>query len=462
MRYSSIFFLLFYFSIGVSSPKDSTQKYFSDGFLDSLEQRTFYFFWDVTDASTGLTPDRFPSLTFSSTAAIGFALTSYGIGSERNYVTRKMAADRTLATLKYLYDRPQSDASTGVSGYKGFFYHFLDFKTGSRFNTDIELSTIDTALLLAGVLFCQSYFDLNTPVEKAIRTYCDSLYLRVDWKWTQTSSSLLSMGWFPDRGMHHAEWKGYDESMILYILALGSPTHPINHEAWDKYTSHFKWMSYFGYHFISFGPLFGHQYSQAWIDFRGIQDAYMKDKGIDYFINSRLATLSQRTYAIKNPEKMRGYAENMWGFSACDGPADDTRTIDGVKRRFQTYSARGVSADWVNDDGTITPTGAGGSIAFAPEICVPALKTMRDTIPGLWTSYGFLDAFNLTYVTDTTENGWVDRDYLGIDQGPIVIMIENLRSELVWETMKKNPYIVSGLRKAGFKGGWLDVLQMKK
>jgi hypothetical protein len=159
---------------------------------------------------------------------------------------------------------------------------------------------------------------------------------------------------------------------------------------------------------------------------------------------------------------MRGYSENIWGFSACDGPADESVVVDGIRHQFMTYAARGVSADWVNDDGTIAPTAAGGSVAFAPEICVPALKTMRDSIPGLWTEYGFLDAFNQTYVTGRTPNGWVDHDYLGIDQGPIVVMIENLRSGLVWNVMKKNPYIVTGLRRAGFTGGWLETKSPKR
>ncbi len=438
-------------SLFASTPSDANKKYFANGFLDTLQYRTFQYFWECVDPATGLTPDRYPTLTFSSTAAIGFALTSYGIGAERNYVSRKAAADRVLTTLKYLYNLPQGNAMMGTAGYRGFFYHFLDFKSGTRFNKDIELSTIDTALLLAGALFCQSYFDKNTSTEKAIRAYADSLYRRVDWKWLQVRPPLISMGWYPDRGFHIADWHGYDEAMILYLLALASPTYPVSDDAWEGFTRQFKWMPYYGQEFISFGPLFGHQYSHAWIDFRGIQDRYMRDKGIDYFENSRRATLTHQAYAKENPKKMKGYSENIWGFTACDGPAEDVRVIDGIERRFITYGARGVSADWVNDDGTIAPTAAGGSVAFAPEICIPALQAMRDRIPGLWTKYGFLDAFNLTYVTEKTPNGWIDGDYLGIDQGPIVIMIENLRSELVWKVMKKNPYVQKGLEKAGFK-----------
>jgi hypothetical protein len=435
---------------------ESAKKYFSDGFLDTLQIRTFNYFWECVDPETGLTPDRYPTKTFSSAAAIGFALTSYGIGAERKYVSRGAAADRVLTTMKYLYSLPQGNAKMGTAGYRGFFYHFLNFKTGTRFAEDVELSTIDTALLLAGILFCQSYFDNETETERTIRAFADSLYRRVDWKWLQARPPLISMGWYPDKGIHRVDWRGYDESLILYILALGSSTHAAEESAWSGFTKNFQWLSYFGEEFVSFGPLFGHQFSHAWIDFRGIRDAYMREKGIDYYENSRRATLTQQTYAKINPRKMKGYSEYIWGFTACDGPADETRVIEGESRQFFTYCARGVSADWVNDDGTIAPTAAGGSVAFVPEICIPSLKTMRDRIPGLWTKYGFLDAFNLTYVTKKTPGGWIDCDYLGIDQGPIVIMIENLRSGLVWDVMKKNQIIIRGLQRAGFTGGWLN------
>lgn len=447
---------IFSFYQFVLPQNNSNAKYFSDGFLDTLQHRTFNYFWECVDPKTGLTPDRYPTLTFSSTAAIGFALTSYGIGVERKYISREVAAERVLTTIRNLYHLPQGDAMMGTAGYRGFYYHFLDFKTGTRFNKDIELSTIDTALLLAGILFCQSYFDTEKDAERAIRAYADSIYRRIDWQWLYARPPLMSMGWYPDKGIHRSDWKGYDESMILYILALGSPTSPISSEAWNGFTRSSQWMTYYGQEFISFGPLFGHQYSHSWIDFRGIKDSYMREKGIDYFENSRRATITHQAYAKENPKKLNGYSEYIWGFTASDGPADEERSIDGVRRHFFTYGARGVSADWVNDDGTIAPTAVGGSIAFAPEICVPALKTMRNRVPALWTNYGFLDAFNLTYITDKTPNGWVDRDYLGIDQGPIVIMVENLRSELVWNVMKKNLYIVTGLKRAGFTGGWLE------
>ncbi len=434
----------------------SNKKYFNDGFLDTVQYNTFKYFWECVDPATGLTPDRYPTKTFSSTAAIGFALTSYGIGAERNYVPRNEAAERVLTTLRYLYSLPQGNAMMGTAGYRGFFYHFLNLDTGTRFNEEIELSSIDTALLMAGILFCQSYFTESTTVESGIRAYADSLFLRVDWEWLLARPPLMSMGWYPDKGIHQADWHGYNEAMILYLLALGSPTHPIDERSWKGFTDGYQWLPYQGEEFVSFGPLFGHQYSHVWIDFRGIRDAYMQKKGIDYHENSRRATVTHRKYAISNPNKKIGYSADIWGFTACDGPADVQLVIDGKPLQFQTYAARGVSADWTNDDGTIAPTAAGGSIAFTPEISIAALRAMKEQIPGLWTSYGFLDAFNLTYRTAQFPDGWVDHDYLGIDQGPIIAMIENLRSELVWNTMKKNRYIVDGLRRAGFSGGWLN------
>jgi hypothetical protein len=252
--------------------------------------------------------------------------------------------------------------------------------------------------------------------------------------------------------------------MFLYVLALGSPTHPVAPEAWTAFTGTYTWADFHGYEHVGFAPLFGHQYSHAWIDFRGIRDAYMREKGIDYFENSRRATYAQRAYAIANPGGWTGYGPDVWGLTACDGPLDTTVVVGGTPRRIHTYWARGAAAGEVNDDGTLAPTAAGGSIAFAPEIVVPALKAMHDrygrTIFG---RYGFVDAFNPTYTFPgrtqhgrvDPELGWYDTDYLGIDQGPILLMIENYRTGLVWEKMRQSPYVGEGLRRAGFTGGWL-------
>lgn len=432
-------------------------------FLDTLERRTFNWFWEVSDANSGLTPDRWPTHSFSSVAAIGFALTAYPVGVERGYVTRRQAAERTLRTLRYMYQAPQSADATNVTGYRGFFYHFLDMKTGFRFE-QVELSTIDSSLLLAGALFCQSYFTGPSPTETAIRAYADSLYRRADWQWIRPNAPLVNMGWRPESGFIVSDWHGLNEGMILYVLALGSPTHPIDPSAWSEWSRTYNWADFYGYPQLNFAPLFGHQYSEIWIDYRGIRDAFMREKGIDYFENSRRSTYSQRAYAIANPSGWRDYGANVWGLTAGDGPADTTLIIDGRPRLFFSYTARGAAAGEIRDDGTLGPTAAGGSVAFAPEIAIPALITMREKYgSALFGPYGFLDSFNPTWPTNVKPRyghvapgiGWIADDYLGIDQGPIVAMIENYRSGLIWRTMKKNPYIVAGLKRAGFTGGWL-------
>lgn len=433
--------------------------------LDTLGERTFRWFWDTTDPTTGLTPDRWPRRTFSSVAAIGFALTAYPIGAERGWISRRQSAERSLSTLRHLWQLPQGPAARGVAGHQGFFYHFLEFDTGHRYR-DVELSTIDTALLLGGVLFCQSYYTANDGTEVAIRAYADSLYRRVNWPWAVVRPNTLSMGWRPERGFIASDWTGYNEAMLLVVLGLGSPTHPLAPAAWDAWTAPYAWNDFEGQQHLDFAPLFGHQYSHAWIDFRGIRDRYMRSRGIDYFENSRRATLAQRTYAIRNPMQWRGYGADIWGLTASDGPFDRTVTIDGRPRTFHSYWARGVSTAEHNDDGTIAPTAAVSSIVFTPEHSIGATVAMRERFGGLaWGDYGFLDAFNPT-LREPVESlqhgrivpgqGWVDGDYLGIDQGPILLMLENWRSELVWKTMRRNPYIVQGLRRAGFTGGWLD------
>ncbi len=446
---------------GPAAPVALTPR--QSAFLDTLERRTFDWFWEKSDANSGLTPDRWPAKSFSSVAAIGFALTAYPIGVERGYVGRVAAADRTLNTLRFMYNAPQGPQATGVTGYKGFFYHFLGMDTGYRFKT-VELSTIDTSLLMAGVLFSQSYFTGPNATESAIRAYADSLYLRVDWTFLRPRAPLVSMGWNPEHGYIEADWHGLNEAIILNVLALGSPTHPLDVASWDIYQSTYKWADFYGQQHLSFAPLFGHQYSHIWIDFRGIQDSYMRGRGIDYFENSRRATYSQRAYATANPGDWKDYSADIWGLTAGDGPKDTVMLARGRMRRFQTYTAHGAAAGEIHDDGTIGPTAAGGSIAFAPEIAIPALIAMREKYgDNVFSNYGFIDSFNPTFdgnarpATGTVVKGmgWFDTDYLGIDQGPIIAMIENYRSDLVWKTMRKNQYIVNGLRKAGFTGGWL-------
>ncbi|OHX25251.1 hypothetical protein BHL63_14200 [Xanthomonas alfalfae] len=434
--------------------------------FSDIERRTFQFFWDTTNEVNGLSPDRFPSRPFASIASVGFALTAYPIGIENGWVSRNQAIDRTLTTLKFFRDAPMGPQKTGRAGYKGFYYHFLDMQQGNRYDSWVELSSVDTALLMMGVLFTQSYYDGDDPREKEIRQIADTLYKRVDWRWLQQRAPLISMGWFPESGFINHDWMGYNEAMMLYILALGSPTHGVDPDAWTSWTRTYNndWGVYQGQEYLSFGPLFGHQYSHVWIDFRDIQDQYMRERGIDYFLNSRRATLAQRDYAIDNPMKWKDYGENVWGLTASDGPQNTSQEYRGEQRQFRHYSSRGAGLRENFDDGTIAPTAAISSIVFAPEVVIPATQEMHKRYGDfLYSSYGFLDSFNPSFNYDipiktgrmVPARGWVASDYIAIDQGPILTMISNYQNEFVWNVMKKNPYIRAGLERAGFTGGWL-------
>ncbi|QQP97384.1 glucoamylase family protein [Lysobacter enzymogenes] len=431
-----------------------------------IEKRTFQFFWDTSNERNGLTPDRYPSRPFASIASVGFALTAYPIGIERGWVSRTQAVDRTLVTLKFLRDLPAGPQASGKGSYKGFYYHFLDMQKGERYDSWVELSSVDTGLLMMGVLFAQSYYDRDDAREKEIREIADALYKRVDWQWLQQNKPLISMGWFPESGFIKHDWMGYNEAMLLYVLALGSPSHPVEPEAWTVWTRTYNdvWGVYQGEEFLAFGPMFGHQYSHVWIDFRGIQDEYMRERGIDYFENSRRAAYAQRAYAIANPMKWKDYGPELWGLTASDGPQQTLQEYRGEQRQFRHYSARGAGLRENFDDGTIAPTAAIASLPFAPEIVIPTTVSMHERYGEyIYSSYGFLDSFNPSFNYDiplktgrlVPNQGWVSSDYIGIDQGPILTMISNYRNEFVWNVMKRNAYIRTGLERAGFKGGWL-------
>jgi len=341
-------------------------------------------------------------------------------------------------------------------------------KEGLRF-AQCELSTVDTALLLMGALHAQSFFDGAQADEARIRALVDELYGRVDWAWAQVRPPSIGHGWTPEKGHIPSDWKGYNEAMMVYLLALGSPTRPVKPEAYDAWTSTYdehSWGESYGQTLLRFPPLFGHQFTHCWVDFRGIHDRYMAAKGLDYFENSRRATYAQRDYAAANPLGWQGYSSEVWGVSASDGPADITlnyTTTAGKteKRRFISYAGRGMGQ---YDDGTLAPYAAGASIAFAPEIVVPALMAIKEGHPHTWGRYGFWDAFNpsfnypdvrLTHGRIEPGKGWVDTDMLGIDQGPLLAMMGNHRGELIWQVMRKNAHLVRGLKRAGFTGGWL-------
>jgi hypothetical protein len=434
--------------------------------LADLEQRSFRFFWETTDPATGLAPDRWPAPSFASVAAVGFALTAYPIGVVRGWVTREQARQRVLATLRFFRHAPQGPEPAGKTGYKGFFYHFLDMQTGARF-AQVELSTVDTALLVAGALFCASWFDGGDAAEAEIRTLAEEIYARIDWRWAQVRAPAIGHGWKPETGHLSSDYKGYNEAMLLYLLALGSPTYPVDANAWDAWTSTYDsaWGTDYGQTYLRYPPLFTHQFTHCWVDLRGLQDAWMRARGIDYFENSRRATHAQRAYAIANPEGWAGYGAESWGITACDGPVDIERVFGGKLRRFISYAGRGMGGGLKNyDDGTIAPYAAGSSIALAPEIALPALAAMHQRHGAhIYGRYGFF-AFNrsftyndvkLTHGRVVSGFGWVDTDYLGIEVGPLLAMLANHRGGLVWQALRGNPHLKRGLQRAGFSGGWL-------
>lgn len=448
-------FALMLFRIGlganisvVEGDNDTTQ------FIQDLKRRTFNYFWQLADPHTAMIPDRAPTKSFSSIAATGFGLAALVTGIEEGYITREQGARRVLTTLLFFRNMTQAADATNVGGYRGFFYHFVDIQTGHRYKK-VELSTIDTGLLMAGVLTCYSYFSGNDATEQSIRDAALQLYTSVEWDWAMQSDGLMSMGWTPENGFIDARWHGYNEAMILLILALGSPTHPIADGSWEKWTDGYKWADFEGWPHVNFGPLFGHHYSHMFIDFNGIQDPYMRLRGIDYFENSRRATLGQQAYCIRNPKKFNDYSATLWGLTACDGPGWTEKLFNGKKIVFEGYAARGASSNYGVDDGTLAPAAAGGSIPFAPEICIPALMALKDQYPGLYADFGFKDAVNPSF-TDQTGKPWINPDYLGIDQGPILIMMQNYQKATIWNILKQNPFIVKGLRRAGFSGGWLE------
>ncbi len=417
-----------------------------EAMLDSIQEKTFQFFLYEHHPEWGIVKDRTAAWAPASIASTGFALPSFAVGVERNWITRDDAARITLNTLDFFVNSVQS-ADTAVTGYKGFYYHFLRMSTGTR-EWRCELSTVDTGLLMMGIIFARNYYNLNSDIERRIRSQADIILSRIEWDFmmmpdTGKYANQISMGWHPEEGLHHMGWSGYNEALFLYILAAGSGMENAE-ESYDSWLSSYKWQTpYEGLSHVAFPPLFGHQFSQAFIDFRGIADAYMKKKGIDYFENSRRATYVQRQYAIDNPHGWVGYDSLCWGITASDGPTA-TYNFDG--REFLGYAGRGTSGPDYNyfDDGTIAPYGPLSSLPFAPEIVLPTIKSINEKYgERLWGKYGYYDSFNLTA-------DWVNDDFIGIDQGPMLIMIENFRTGLVWDYVMKDPVIRVGLKKLGF------------
>ncbi len=370
--------------------------------LHELQRAAFSYFMHEANPANGLIADRTESGAPASIAATGLALSCYPVAVQRGFVC--------------------------------------------------ELSTIDTAFLIAGMLVAAQYFDADSATEVEIRERATALYERVEWSWMLNGGSTIAMGWKPRSGFLRWRWHGYTEALILYLLALGSPSHPIAPECYDAWASSYRWKKFYGHEFLYAGPLFIHQLSHQWIDFRGIRDAFMRDKQIDYFENSRRATYIQQLYAMRNARGLHGYGEHAWGITASDGPGPARLKVQGVQRRFFGYAARGVP--YGPDDGTLAPWAVVASLPFAPEIVLPTLQALSRDSLHLTSRYGFRATVNETFPTPHGKR-WVSASHLGLNEGPIVIMVENYRSGLPWQWMRACQPMVRGLRRAGFTGGWL-------
>ncbi len=418
--------------------------------LDRLQRDAFNYFLKTYNPRNGLVADTTREGAPCSIAVVGFALSAYPVGVERGWIERADAVHRALTALRFFMASDQS-GSVHATGYRGFYFHFLDMALGTRVWLS-EVSLIDTGILIAGVLTVAAYFDADTTEERGLRQLADALYRRVDWRWAQRESGAVTHGWKPECGFLNYGWEGYSEAILLYALGLGSPSHALTDQSFAAWSSTYQWENLYGYDYLYAGPLFIHQFSHAWIDFRGIRDAFMREKNCDYFENSRRATYVQREYAMRNPGSFTGYSASCWGLSAGDGPQAPTRSLAGRQQAFYGYAARGVP--YGPDDGTICGSAVLSSLVFAPELVLPALRALESRSTADNTPLSRASGFNPT-VAEAGPNGWVSSGEFGLDQGMIVLMTENYRSGLPWRLGRANPVLRSGLRRAGFKGGWL-------
>lgn len=383
--------------------------------LNELERACFEFFWHEADPLTGLVRDRASAdggdaRRTASIAATGFGLTALCIGHERGYRPRAEIAERVQATLDFLLRH--------ASHHQGFFYHFLDIHDGRRVRFS-EVSPVDTAILLCGVLTCRQYFESGS-----LRSVASQIYDRVRWPWALNGGSTFALSWRPEYGFSPLRWDTYCESMMLYLLAMGSGRHPIPAECWRGIRR--PWMEYGKYRFIAgASPLFIHQFSHAWFDFRGQRDDYT-----DYFANSVLACEAHRSFCQELSRQFPSYGGGVWGITASDS-----------RRGYVAWGGPPLQGPI---DGTIVPAAAAGSLPFLFSEAVDLLRLLRSRYGGqIWRRYGFVDAFNPLV-------GWCSRDVLGIDVGISLLMAENARSEFVWQTFMRNPEARLGMEKAGF------------
>ena len=433
-------------------PQDDAEAGIDVGDLIARAQHhAFGYFEASTDPASGLVLDSTQPDSPCSIAGVGMALTAYPIAVERGWMTRVQAVSITLRTLRFFAGADMS-GSPHATGHRGFYYHFLDMRTGTR-AWKSELSSIDTAFLVAGFIAVAQYFDRDNAHEAEIRATAGMLEDRVDWAWMRNCDGAICHGWRPERGFLRYHWSGYSEGLLMMALALGSKHHAVPASTWDHWLKGYRWRRIYGHEHLAAGPLFIHQYSHMWIDFRGIQDAYMRERGIDYFENSRRATLVQREYAIRNPKRFEGYSANCWGLTACDGPGPREITVHGRKIRVLPYAAR--SAPYGPDDGTVAPWASVASLPFAPDVVVP---TMQHIVRMVHQHPNYMPgcSFNPTLKGEHGPPGWVSPWRFALNSGPVVLMIENYRSGLPWQLMRGSATIRRGLERADFRGGWLS------
>ncbi len=418
--------------------------------LDQIQRAAFGYFLPAMNPVNGLVADTSRQGSPCSIAVVGFALSVYPIAVERGWMARTDAVDRSLKVLRFFRDSDQSGRPE-ATGYRGFYYHFLDLQTGARVWRS-ELSMIDTALLIAGALTAATYFTAGGADEIELRALAETLYCRIDWQWAQGGAETIRQGWKPECGFLHYGWEGYSEAIVLYALALGSPTHALTADCYGAWTATYQWENLYGYDLLYAGPLFVHQFSHAWIDLRGIQDRFMREKRCDYFENSRRATYVQREYARRNPNAFVGYDEDCWGLTACDGPSDERLEISNEPRRLFGYAARGVP--YGPDDGTLAGWAALASLPFAPDIALRAARGMAARYPEMLPAQRYASSFNPTLI-GADQRAWVSPGHFGLDQGIVVMMIENHRTQMIWQLMRGCTHVANGLRRGGFRGGWL-------
>jgi hypothetical protein len=419
-----------------------------EALVERLQRSAFGYFEQYVNPRNGLVADTSRPGSPASIAVVGFALSAYVVAVERGWMPREAAADRVLTTLRFLKGSPQG-ATADVSGHRGFYYHFLDMESGRRV-WDCELSLIDSTLLMAGILTAGRYFDAGGR-ESEIAELADSLYRRVDWRWAQNDSATLAQGWKPECGFLHYGWEGYNEATILYALGLGSPTHPLTDGAFETWTLTYQWEHLLGQDVLYCGPLFTHLFSHAWIDFRGIRDAFMREKDTDYFENTRHTIAVHREYCARNPHDYVGYSRDVWGISAGDGPVDARGLQQPRDDRHFGYMARG--APYGPDDGTLCPWAMLATLPFEPEAALRGTRTLLSRYPQVCRAGRFSSGYNPTLATSA--GGWLSEGWYGLDQGLLVLSIENARSGLIWKLLRRSTDLRHGLTRAGFGGGWL-------